>query len=348
MLVLVTGGTGFLGSHSASELVRCGHRVRVLVRDPATAATALGPLGVAASSVEQVTGDVTDPVAVARAVRGCDAVLHAASVYSFDSRARRAMELINAPGTRVVLDAALRAGADPVVHVSTFGVLAPEGDAPITAASPVAATREAYLRTKAEAEQVARRHQAEGAPVVITYPLATLGPHDPRLGDQATRVRNVLRGLMPLWPLGGFPIGDVRDVARLHAAVLRPGGGPRRFLGQGRYVRTRDLLRALRAVTGRALPTAYAPPAAMLPVGALVGLLQRVTPVHIPAEYGAIYTCLRGRPVDTEATDRLLGGPGRPLAETLADTVRWLHTAGHLSRRLAGRAATPALAPTSR
>ncbi|AVT32352.1 NAD-dependent epimerase [Plantactinospora sp. BC1] len=339
MLVLVTGGTGFLGSHSVAEILRAGHRVRLLVRDPAGVAPALGPLGVDLDGLELCRGDVTDPDAVAGAVRGCDAVLHAASVYSFDSRAGAAMRAVNVRGTELVLDAARAAGADPIVYVSSFAALLPADREPLHPGSPVGAPRETYMATKAGAEAVARRAQRAGAPVVISYPLATLGPHDPKLGDQAGRVRNALRGLMPIWPSGGFPVGDVRDVARLHAAVLSPGRGPRRFLAQGRYVDTREFVRVLRRVTGRRLPAVHLPAPAMLPVGVLASLVQRLVPVHIPAEYGAIYTCLVGRPVDTGATDRLLGPAGTTFETTMRDTVRWLHRAGHIPDRLAGAAA---------
>jgi hypothetical protein len=82
----------------------------------------------------------------------------------------------------------------------------------------------------------------------------------------------------------------------------------------------------------------HLPAAALLPVGRLAGLAQRVLPVHVPVEYGAIYTCRVARPLDTGATDRLLGSAGRPLEATLADTVRWLYEAGHLRAEQAGAA----------
>jgi|GEM_PF-55912 len=324
MRVLVTGGTGFIGSHSVAALVRAGHRVRLLARDPAGVDPVLAPLGVPPGTVAVAAGDATDPTAVAAAVHGCDAVLHAAGRYSFDTRDHRWLYPANVRATEVVLAAALAAGADPVVHVSTFGVLRGGSGRPLTADAPVGTPREAYLASKAAADTIARRYQAAGAPVVISYPLASLGPHDPRLGDQTTRVRNALRGLMPLWPTGGFPIGDVRDVAALHAALLRGGDRPGRVLAPGRYVSTRELLAALRRASGRRLPALRLPARAMLPVGALVGVLQRVLPVHLPAEYGAIYACLLGAPVDTSVAEALLGRPPRPLDETVADTVGWL------------------------
>src|SRR5690242_18033419 len=114
MLVAVTGGTGFVGSHTVAAVLRAGHRVRLLVRSPERVAPALEPLGVSRSAVEVVTGRVTDVGAVRAALGGCDAVLHAAAVYSFDSRDHAEMRAVNAEGTRVVLAEAIRAGADPV------------------------------------------------------------------------------------------------------------------------------------------------------------------------------------------------------------------------------------------
>jgi nucleoside-diphosphate-sugar epimerase len=344
MLVAVTGGTGLVGSHTVAALVRAGHRLRLLVRDPQAVDTVLGPLGVPAGTVETAVADVTDEQAVERELRGADAVLHAGSVFSFDSRQRAAMRRTNARGTEVVLAAARRIGADPIVHVSSVVALMPSPHAPLRADSSVGRPREAYMSTKAASERVARRHQADGAPVVITYPPAVLGPHDPRMGDQMTRLRDALRGRTPLWPTGGFPVGDVRDTADLHAAVMRPGGTSGRWFGPGHYLTTREYLQTLRQVTGRALPAAYLPARAMLPVGAFVDVVQRAVPVHIPAEYGAIYTCACA----TRVADRAplpAGTRARPFADTMADAVRWLHSTGQLTDRQAGAAV--ALAPTS-
>lgn len=335
MLVSVTGGTGFVGSHSVVALLRAGHRVRLLVRDESTVEPALAPLGADAGSVDLVVGDVLDRAAVDRLVRGTDAVLHAASVYSFDSRAHAAMRRTNVAGTKIVLDAARHAGVGPTVHVSTVGALFPARSRVIDETSPVGRPREAYLASKATAEAVARGHQDDGAPVVITYPPALLGPHDPKLGDQATRLRNALRGLMPVWPTGGMPIGDVRDTAALHASLFDGPAGGRHF-GPSTYLTTRRYVRTLREVTGRSLPTVYLPARAMLPLGLLTGLVQRVWPWHIPAEYGAVYTCACAvRVAESAGTNGIVA---RPVEQTFADTVRWLHRDGLLSARAAGTA----------
>ncbi|MFE7590382.1 NAD-dependent epimerase/dehydratase family protein [Kitasatospora sp. NPDC057512] len=335
MLVSVTGGTGFVGIHSVAAMVRDGHRVRMLVRDPARAERALALLEVDPGAVDLVVGDVTDEGGAARAVRGADAVLHAASVYSFDSRRYPAMRRTNERGTDLVLAAARRSGADPVIHVSSIVALLPTRRRPLREDSPVGRPRETYMATKAAAERVARRHQRDGAPVVISYPPALLGPLDPGPGDQNTRLRNTLRGLMPVWPLGGFPVGDVRDTARLHARLLTaPRTGLDRHFAPGRQLATREYVRTLREVTGRRLPAVFLPARAMLPVGALATLVQRGWPWHIPAEYGAVYTCACAAPVHPAAST--CGLLPRPIAETMADTVRWLRAEGLLTDRQAG------------
>ncbi|MBM9508610.1 NAD-dependent epimerase/dehydratase family protein [Actinacidiphila acididurans] len=338
MLVSVTGGTGFVGSHSVAALVRAGCHVRLLVRDKDAVGRALGPLGVEPDEVEVRVGDVLDPAGVASFVSGADAVLHAASVYSFDARKADAMRRVNLQGTENVLGAARRADVERTVYVSTVAAMWPANGRTIDVNSPVGRPRETYMATKAAAEEVARRHQTEGAPVVITYPPALLGPFDPHTGDQAARLRDTLRGLMPIWPLGGFPVGDVRDTAALHASVLtRPLEGENRFFGPGRYLTTRQYLDAVRQATGRRLPAMFMPARPMLPMGRMADILQRFWPWHIPAEYGAVYTTVHATAVAAGAPTH--GIEARPVDRTMADTVRWLQASGQISRRRAGTAA---------
>ncbi|WP_027660999.1 SDR family NAD(P)-dependent oxidoreductase [Salinispora fenicalii] len=339
MLVLITGGTGFVGAHTIAATVAAGHRVRVLARDPGGVARALSPLKVAGDAVDVVVGDVTDPATVDRAVRGTDAVVHAASVYSFDSRQHAATRRTNVRGTELVLAAARAAGVARTVYVSTVGALLPATASTIGPHSPVGTASEPYLASKAAAERVARGHQEQGAPVVITYPPALLGPDDPKLGDQTTRLRSVLRGMMPVWPTGGFPVGDVRDTAALHAALLTASSdGLDRYFGPGRYVSTRDYVATVRTVTGRRLPTLFLPARAMLPFARLTDLAQRVWPWHIPAEYGACYVCACAVRPPQDVPPH--GPAARPFDWTVADTVRWLHRTGRLSAGNAGRVLT--------
>ncbi len=337
MLVCVTGGTGHVGSHSVAALVRAGCEVRLLVRDAAKVDRALGPLGIDPGAVQVRVGDVCDRAAVADAVRGADGLLHAASVYSFDSRRAREMRRVNVTGTEVVLDEAVRAGVRRMVHVSSVAALFPSRGRALDAGTPIGRPRDVYAATKAAAEEVALRHREAGAPLTISCPPALLGPYDPHRGDQATRLRDTLRGLMPMWPRGGFPMGDVRDTAALHALALTGcRTAHRRVFGPGRHVSTRQYVETLRAVTGRRLPAVFLPGSAVLPVGRAADVLQRVWPWRIPAAYGAVYTCVCDARVASDAPT--LGIPARTLRQSLGDTVRWMHSTGELTARQAGAA----------
>src|SRR5438034_9677911 len=120
MRVLVTGGTGFVGSHTAAALSARGYDIRLLVRSPEKVAPVLGALGLAAPDV--VAGDVTDAASVRAAVEGCDAVVHTAALVSLRRGDEERLHAVNVGGTGTVIDAALDVGADPVVHVSSFTV----------------------------------------------------------------------------------------------------------------------------------------------------------------------------------------------------------------------------------
>jgi dihydroflavonol-4-reductase len=167
MRVLITGGTGFVGSHTVAAVVRAGHEVRLFVRRPERVSAALAPFGI--HEADPVTGDVLDRASVQAAVEGCDAIINAAAVYSLDPGEAKTALATNARAAEIVLEAAAEARLDPIVHVSSYVALLPSRHA-LGPNSPIGIGAPAYPRSKAQAELIARRHQAEGAPVVTTYP----------------------------------------------------------------------------------------------------------------------------------------------------------------------------------
>src|SRR5512133_2179281 len=152
MRVLVTGGTGFVGCHTVAALLADGHQVRLLVRNRQRIAPALGPLGI--TEVDAVVGDVTNPATVQQAMEGCQAVVHAASVYSWDPRRAAVMAHTNPTGTNIVLGAAQRQGLDPIIYVSSVGVFWPTTTTRLTAGSLLGAGIGPYTRSKLAAELV--------------------------------------------------------------------------------------------------------------------------------------------------------------------------------------------------
>ena len=338
MFVLVTGGTGYVGSHAVAALVKAGHRVRVLARSAEKVPAALGPLGI--DRVETAVGDVTEPAAVERALAGCEAVLHAASVFSLDARKAAEMSAVNVRGTEVVLGSAHRLGLDPIVYVSSEVALLPPADGQVLAPdSPVRRPRGAYCRSKAGAELVARRFQALGAPVVSVMPASVWGPQDPHLGEGVMLAANVVRRRYPIIPPGGMHIVDVRDVADVLAAVMEPGRGPRSYLAAGHFVTMPAIVGTLGNLTGRRLRFVTFPAWFLATFGRAADLAQRGLKARLPWSGESIWILNCNARCDGSKTrDELLLDP-RPLAETFADTIHWLAQAGHLSDREAGRLA---------
>jgi nucleoside-diphosphate-sugar epimerase len=335
MRVLVTGGTGFVGSHTVAALVHAGHSVRLLVRSPRRIGPGLGPLGVA--GVDHVVGDVTDPASVAAALEGCDAVLHAASVVSLHVRDADLILETNRVSAEIVLGQAVDRGLDPVIHVSSIAALRHGTvDDPVTADSDLTDNPGTYARSKAAAEKVARDLQQRGAPVVTVYPTMVLGPHDPNLGEGTNAWRNILRGIIPAMPPGGTHIIDVRDVAAAHLAMLEPGRGPRRFVTAGHHVTTKEAIDGLRQVTGRRLRVGTIPAGLVHAGGVVADALQRAVPIKLPFGYEAATTLTRDTRADDTDTWKQLGLTPRPHHETFADTVRWMANEGLITRTQAG------------
>lgn len=166
--VLVTGGTGFIGSRLVEKLC-LEHRtkVRALVRNFSTASR------IARFPVEMIPGDVTDANAVKRATQGCDFVFHCAYDFAGDGRHRR---VVSVKGSENVADAVLHAGVTRVVHVSTVSVYGtPDGDLDETSARTK--TGDLYADTKLDAENLMfRYHREKNLPVVIVQPTIVYGP----------------------------------------------------------------------------------------------------------------------------------------------------------------------------
>lgn len=336
MKVLVTGGTGFVGGHLAAAAQRAGHDVRLLVRRPEQVAVTMAPLGVRMDDV--VVGDVLDEEAVRRALEGCDALVHAAAVFSLNPRLAAELRRTNARAAEVVLTSAVEAGLDPVVHISsTVALTRPDGSGPEL---PLGTLEWPYTRSKIASEVVARGLQAEGAPVVTIYPGSVYGPHDPYRGEQSERLRWLLRGLFPLYPSGRIHTVDVRTVAETVLASLERGRGPRRYVVPGDPVDAAMLYGTAEAVTGRRLPHMVQPPSVVLPFARAMGLLQRPLPPrwHFPAdaEGAALIAC--STVFDDTPARAELGVDPVPFEQSLRDTVVWLVESGRIPAKCAGKA----------
>lgn len=338
MRILVTGGTGFIGSHSVRALRAADHEVRLLVRSPEKAERVFGP---AAGPLDLVAGDVTDSAAVAKALEGCEGVLHTAAVVSIEASRAREVLATNLRAVELVVGGARERGLESIVYLSSGGALFTPGGGPIHAESPLATQHSAYARSKTEAERFVRRLQEGGAPVRSVYPPAVIGPDDPGLSEGNHTIRAFLKDLM-VDTSSGLEIVDVRDLARLNAALLSPDAAPGRYVTGGHYLPWPELIGLLDELTGRRVRRVPVPGPLLRGLGRLGDLVKRVAPFDFPltAEAMDFATQWPGS-VRTPSVDAV-GVRFREARETLADTIRWLHASGHLTGAQAGRLAQPA------
>lgn len=316
MRVLVTGATGFVGGWIAKTVHEHGHEVRILARDPAKAADAAGFLGV---DPDVVDGDIGDADAVARALAGCDAVIHAAAEVQL--HAGRAVDLVrrNVDATRNVLGQAVELGLDPIVYVSSSGALWDSGEPTVGPNLPVRGGPDAYGQSKAAAERYARELQDAGAPVAIVYPTAVMGPpaHG-RFGEAGDAVITLTRTGV-VGRTAALTIVDVRDVAEVHARLLEPGHGPRRYVAGGHRIADRELARTLREVSGRRIMYWPIPNAVMAWAGRVADRMPALVPAFLSQLSEAAIGYLVHAPIpDNSAVETDLGITFRPAAETLS------------------------------
>ena len=273
MRVFLTGGTGFIGGHVASQLRDRGDDVRALVRSPEKGA-ALTELG-----CELVPGTLSDKDAIRAGMDGCDAAIHGAAVYEvgIPESEHRAMYEANVIGTDNVLRAALEAKLDRVVYISTVGAFGNTKGQIVDESyqHPGTGYTSYYEETKVEAHRLAKRLIAEeGLPGVIVQPGGVDGPDDhSALGRQ---MNQFLAGRMPLiaFPELGFNMVHVDDVAAGVLLALDSGKVGEAYVLGGQITTMRELIQTLARVSGkkppkRALPTGLMK--AMTPLGPVVG-----------------------------------------------------------------------------
>jgi dihydroflavonol-4-reductase len=313
-ITLVTGATGFVGSHVARALVRRGDAVRVTVRDGSPEEALAG------LDVERARADLLDRRAVRRALRGVDRVFHVAGLSSLRASAARLHE-VNVVATRIVLEEALRAGVERAVQTSSVAAVgpAPRGQT-ADEAQPFPPEGHAipYVHTKHEAEVEALRIGARGLPLVIVCPAHVLGVGDLRRSSTEL-VRRFLLRRIPAWVDGALNVVDAEDVARGHVLADERGRIGERYILGGRNFTLDRLFADLGRLSG------VEPPAIKLPLATAIALAEAaermpgrsvvtVAEIRAASAWWAFRSTKARRELDWRAT---------PHDDTLEKTIAW-------------------------
>jgi len=329
MRILVTGGTGFIGYHTARQLMNAGHRVRLLVRNESKARALYGD-----DMPQLAVCDIADEAGVQKALKGCDGVIHTAAMVSIDRKDAELVYNTNTQGTRNVIGQAVDMGVSKILHLSSVTAIFDEKAVLLDENSPPGTAKNAYGRSKVDCEKYVRSLQEEGAPVYISYPASVIGPDDPGMTEpHAGLIGNLYASFaMP----GGNQWVDVRDVAAAHVAIMERDLPPGRYCLGGHFLGWRALGKVLSRITGRRLPLVPVLGVTMRTLGKIVDAIQPVLGADTPFTYEAMLYATRWVNLDNSKAEQELGIEFRPVEDSIRDALLSLLERGELKESLAG------------
>ena len=332
-LVLVTGGSGFIGAHCILRLLEDGYRVRTTVRSLTREPDARGALKVGGAepgdALAFFEADLTADAGWLEAVAGCDYVLHVASPFPLGAPKHEDDVIIPArEGALRVLRASRDAGVKRVVLTSSFAAIGyghGEMTRPFTEedwTNPAAEGLGAYVKSKALAERAAWEFiESEGGALelAVVNPVGVLGPVlGPDFSTSIHLVSQLLDGSIPSVPRMVFNVVDVRDVADLHLrAMTNPAAAGERFLAVAgdpvalRYVAT--LLKSRMGDAARHVPSRGLPDWVLRFAG-----MFNSTAAQAASELG------KAKPASNEKAKRVLGWQPRSNEEAILATAESL------------------------
>ena len=252
MKILITGGTGFTGSHLVKHVLREGNKAVVLDNQEGIMLDELKKLG-----AEVTIGSVTDPAALKKAVEGCDAVYHLAAAFRKINVPKSEYDNTNINAMSSLLEICREAGVKKVVYCSTQGVhgniesLAQNPPVPGDETSPIK-PEDYYQYTKYEGEKVAQAFMDKGMDITILRPTALYGPGDP--GRFLMLYKQVKKGWFPFFGPGAafyHPVYVENFCDAFTLAVQRPESkGQTYLIADGEYFRIKEIVQKIADIMG--------------------------------------------------------------------------------------------------
>jgi len=328
MTTLVTGASGFVGSHVARLLAERGEPVRALLR-PTSRTDVLEGI-----DCEQVIGDLCRPESLEAVLRDVRRVFHVAADYRLWSHDPAEIYRNNVEGTRNLLGAARHAGVERFVYTSTVATVAvPTEDGRLPDETTPASLEQMvghYKRSKFIAEREVLAAAREGMPVVIVNPTTPVGPGDWKPTPTGRIVVDFLNGRMPAYVETGLNVVAVEDVAAGHLLAAERGKPGERYILGGRNMTLQEILTELARISGRAAPRMRIPHAVAMAAAcvdtAFCRMLRREP--HIPLE--GVRMARHRMFVETSKAERELGFQPGPIAAALERAVRWYEGHGYV------------------
>lgn len=335
MTTLVTGASGFLGSHVARQLVARGEDVRVLLR-PSSHNRAIGDL-----SLEYVTGDLLDPASLERALKGVHRVFHVAADYRLWARRKREIYNCNVGGTKNLLEAAKRAGVQQFIYTSTVATIAVDRPQPPNEFTDAKLEEMVghYKRSKWMAEQEVRKAAREGFPAIIAMPTTPVGPWDWKPTPTGKIILDFLNGKMPGYVETGLNFVGVEECAAGHLLVAEKGKIGERYLLGAENLTLKELLDTLEQITGLAAPRFKIPHGLALTAAYGSTIFSRLVGKEPQIPIEGVKIARHNMFVDCSRAQRELGFHAGPVAAALERAVRFYEANGYVAKRRVKRMA---------
>ncbi|MBX3297103.1 MAG: NAD-dependent epimerase/dehydratase family protein [Acidobacteria bacterium] len=319
--ILVTGGTGFLGSEIVRQFLAAGEKnLRVMASSV--------PAWMTDAGVEPFAGSVTDRERVGEAVKDVSVVYHLAGKVSRDNDDAAAMNRVHVEGTRVLCEAAAAAGVQTMVLASSSGTIAVSEDEQVIDESfppPVEIiSRWAYYASKYYQERTAlESFDGEGRKLVILNPTLLLGPGDERLSSTKI-VLDFLGRKIPYCPSGGLSFVDTRDVAAAAINAAEKGRHQERYLMGAANLKFEEFFGRLERLSGVAAPRIRVPKNIAVAGAGIVNSVFRNWNRTSPVEPGEVEQAEHFWYLDSSKAAEELGFSARDPQETLNETINYL------------------------
>ncbi len=347
MLALVTGATGFLGSHVARVLAEQGADLRLLVRPTGDLRNLNDDV---LKNADRVVGDLRDAASIEKALSGCEVVFHVAADYRLWVRDPDEMYRSNVEGTRSLLEAARKQCVRRVVYTSSVatmgftsnraaaGLRSAEGARPHTSAvadeeSPVSLADMIghYKRSKFMAERVAVEAARSGVDVVIVNPTTPIGERDIKPTPTGRIVLDFLKRKFPAYVETGLNLVDATECARGHVQALEKGRSGERYILGGENLTLKQILDRLAAITGLTSPTVKLPYVFAFATGVVDEMVTgRILGREPRATIDAVRMGRKMMFVSSAKAERELGWRTVPVDGALRRSVDWFRGNGYV------------------